>query len=374
MGDGGGLYLRVTTTGSRNWIQRIQFRGRRHDIGLGAFPLVPLAEARERANENRRLSRSGGDPLTAKRKAAMPTFREATERTFEANRPHWKSERGAAEWLQSLVSHAYPTLADRPVDEIDRADVLRALSPLSETKPDRARRLRRRIKSVLAWAQSFGFIDVNPAGEVIDAAVPRAPKVKHFRALPFAEVGKALETIEACRASMAARACLRFLVLTAGRSGEVRGATWDEIDLERRTWTIPASRMKAGREHRVPLSGEALDVLERVRMLRDESGLIFPAPTRRGRPLADATLGLALRHAGLADRATVHGFRSSFRDWCAETGKPRELAEAALAHTVGRVEGAYFRSDLFEKRRALMEAWGQFVAGTKRAKIYKLRG
>ena len=200
------------------------------------------------------------------------------------------------------------------------------------------------------------------AGEGIDGALPAMPAVKqHFRALPYQEVGAALETVEASWTSRAAKLCLRFLILTASRPGEARGATWAEVDVEAPEWRIPAERMKGGAGHRIPLSDAALAVLERARGFDDGSGLIFPSAVRPGHPLSDMTLTKILRDQGLADRATVHGFRSAFRDWCAETGKPREIAEAALAHTVGGVEGAYFRSDLLARRRVLMDQWAVFL-------------
>ena len=200
------------------------------------------------------------------------------------------------------------------------------------------------------------------------------PAVKaYFRALPYGEVSGALERVEASGASAAAKLCFRFLILTAARSGEARGATWAEIDLDALEWRIPAERMKGGREHRVPLSDAARDVLARAWLLEDGSGLVFPSPSRAGRPLSDMTLMKILRDRGLAERATVHGFRSAFRDWCAETGKPREVAEAALAHTVSGVEGAYFRSDLLARRRALMDQWAAFLAGTE-PKVVRLYG
>ena len=194
-----------------------------------------------------------------------------------------------------------------------------------------------------------------------------------MRALPYRDVAAALATIEASGSSLSAKACLTFTILTAARSGEARGAIWDEIDEDAATWTIPGSRMKGGREHRVPLSAAALGVLERMRPLRDDSGLVFPSPTRRGKPLSDMTLTKILRNTGLSARSTVHGYRSSFRDWSADSGKPREIAEAALAHAVGGVEGSYFRSDLFDRRRRLMADWAGYLSGDG-AKVVQLRG
>ena len=373
-GDGGTLYLRVAPGGSKSWIQRLTIEGKRCDIGLGGYPLTSLAEARDKAFENRKAARGGGDPLAEKRKARMPTFREAAQNTFDANRPRWRSEKVAAKWWQAMEKHAFPNLGNKRVDRIGRDDVLRVLTPLWTSRPEQARKLRQSIRSTLSWAQAHGLVETNMAGEAINGALPAQPAVKeHLRALPYREVGTALETVEASASSLSAKLCFRFTVLTAARSGEARGATWDEIDLDAREWRIPAGRMKAGAEHRVPLSDAALTVLEQARPLRDKWGLVFPSPSRAGRSLSDMTLTKVLRTTGLAERATVHGFRSSFRDWCADTGKPREIAEAALAHTVGGVEGAYFRSDLFGRRRALMEQWAAFLTGAE-AKVVPFRG
>ena len=373
-GDGGTLYLRVALGGSKSWIQRLTIDRKRRDIGLGGFPLVSLAEAREMAFENRKLARVGGDPLAAKRQATVPTFREAAKRTFEANRPRWRSEKVARKWWQTLEKHALPILGDTRLDRIGREDVLRVLTPLWTSRPEQARKLRQSIRTTLSWAQAHGYIEHNIAGEAIDGALPAQPAVKeHMRALPHQEVRGALETVGASATSLSAKLAFRFTVLTATRSGEVRGAKWDEIDLDAGEWRIPGSRMKVGAEHRVPLSDSALAVLEQARPLRDKSGLVFPSPSRAGRPLSDMTLTKVLRTTGLAKRATVHGFRSSFRDWCAETGKTREIAEAALAHTVGGVEGAYFRSDLFERRRRLMADWAAYLSGDS-ATVVQLHG
>ena len=381
------LYLAVSRTGSKSWIQRVVIDGRRHDIGLGGWPLITLVEAREQANKNRKRIRKGRDPLAEKRKkrkarkakekrkakrASVPTFREAADRMFDAKRPSLRTEKSARLWIATLERYAHPVLGDMPVDKIGREDVLRVLTPIWTSKPPSARKLRQRIKATLAWAQAHGHVEHNIAGEAIDGALPTMPAVKsNLRALPYGEVAAALDSIEASGASLSARLCFRFLVLTASRSGEARGATWAEIDLDARQWRIPGSRMKAGNEHRVPLCDAAIEVLEQAQSLPEGSGLIFPSPTKRAAPLSDMSLTKVLRTTGLAERATVHGFRSSFRDWCAETGKPREIAEAALAHTVKGVEGAYFRSDLFERRRLLMDQWAEFATG-KSAKVVEL--
>ena len=367
-GDGNTLYLRVAPGGSKQWVQRLTIHGKRHDLGLGGCSWVTLAQAREAAYENRCLARRGGDPLAAKRRPKLPTFREAAQHTYEALRPRWRSEKVAINWMQQLKRHAFDRLGGLRVDLIGREDVLAVLTPIWTSKPETARRVRRHIRATLQWCQAHGFVQFNAAGEAIDGALPRMPAVKaHLRALPYAEVAAALDTIQASRASESAKLALKFVIFTAARSGEVRGATWAEIDGD--VWKIPGERMKSGAEHRVPLSAPALALLEKARALYDGSGLIFPSPIRRGGKLSNMTLTKVLRDTGLAERATVHGFRSSFRDWCADTGKAREVAEAALAHTVGGVEGAYFRSDLFERRRRLMDAWVAYltVPGSKEA-------
>ncbi len=372
-GDGDTLIFRVAPGGTKSWVQRINIDGKPHDIGLGPWPLVSMREARDKAFENRRTVYAGGDPLADKRKARVPTFRAAAAATFAANKGRWKHWSTAAHWTAGMTKHAYPKIGSMPVDRIGPQDVLRVLSPLWTSKPEIARKLRQRIRAVLRWCEANGYVDRNAAGEVLDGALPTMPRVReHFRALPYAEIQEALETVDAGKAGMSARLCLRFVVLTAVRSGEARFSQWSEIDLERRTWTIPAARMKANAEHRVPLSDAALAVLEDARALDDGSGLVFPSPRRRGKDLSNNTMTKMLRDVGLT--ATVHGFRSSFRDWCAETGKPREIAEAALAHVVAGVEGAYFRSDLFERRRKLMDQWAAFVTATPAGKVVQLRG
>ena len=371
-GDGRTLYLRVADGGSKSWVQRVKYNGRRRDIGLGPWPVVSLADARDAALDNLRLIRNGGDPLAEKRKAKVPTFREAALATAKAKQGGLRSST-AEQWIGFVNRHAMDALGDRRLDQIDQTDVLGILAPLWTTKPPTARKVRACIQQIFAWARAHHPTLHNPAGDAIDGALPKssAPKA-HHRALPHGEVAEALAVIEASGASPAAKGCVALTVLTAVRSGEARGATWDEIDLEARTWTIPATRMKAKRDHKVPLSDAAMAVLQRARERADASGLVFPSPTKRGAPLTNRALMLLLETVGLADRATVHGFRSSFRDWCAETGKSRELAEAALAHVVGGVEGAYFRSDLFERRCALMQAWADYLTGES-ADVVQLR-
>ena len=363
-GDGNTLFLRVAPGGSKQWIQRLTIHGKRRDVGLGGCSWVTLAEAREAAYENRRVARRGGDPLAEKRQAKVPLFRDAAQQTYLTLRPRWRNEKVASNWMQQLERHAFDRLGDLPVNRIGKEDVLAVLTPIWSSKPETARRVRRCIRATLQWCQAHGHTSFNAAGEAIDGALPRMAAVKaHFRALPYKELPAALRTIEASGASLSSKLALQFLIFTAGRSGEVRGATWSEFDLDERIWRIPGERMKTGIEHRVPIPAPALELLESAGKLGDCQEIVFPSPVRHNRPLSDATLTKVLRITELAGKATVHGFRSSFRDWCADSGQPREVAEAALAHTVGGVEGAYFRSDLFDRRRKLMDAWADFCCG-----------
>ena len=382
-GDGDGLYLNVTCTGSRSWVQRITIEGRRRDIGLGPFPAVGLAQARGLAAANRATIAAGHNPLAEKlaekRKAAVPTFRQAAELTFEANKPRWRNGKHTVSWWQTLERHAFPILGDMPVDRIGREDVLRTLTPIWGVRMETARRVRQRVRTVLRWCMAHGFVEHNAAGDAIDGALPPMPRLKaHLRALPYQEVAAALATVEASKASkasLASKLCLRFLILTAARSGEARSATWDEIDMDAGEWRIPGERMKGGIDHRVPLSDAALEVLEQARPLSGGEGLAFPSPMKPGQPMSDMTLTGVLRRTGLAERTTVHGFRSAFRDWAAEcTNAPHAVMELSLAHAVGSsVEQAYARSDLIEKRRVLMQRWADFVTGDG-ATVVQLRG
>ena len=361
--DHNGLFLRVRKGGSKQWVQRITVRGRSVEMGLGGWPLVSLEEAREEAFENRRTARRGGDPLALKRDMRIPTFADALEKVIAMHKGAWRDERTEKIWRSMMEVYALPRLGRMPVDAVATGDVLAILMPIWNTKRETANKVRRRIGAVMKWAVAEGHRQDNPAGDAIGAALPKnGVHVAHHRALPHAGVADAIATVNATGAALTGKLAFEFLVLTACRSGEVRLATWDEIDLDAATWTIPAARMKAGREHKVPLSDRALAILAEVRELADGSGLAFPA-TRYGRPMSDSSLSKLLRENSIA--AVPHGFRSSFRDWCGEaTNAPREVAEACLAHTTSnQVEAAYARSDLIAKRRALMQRWADYLSG-----------
>ena len=361
--DGDGLYLEVQPTGTRSWIQRLSIRGRRRELGLGGFPLVPLKEARAQALANRRLARAGGDPLAEKRRLkSMPTFADAAEGVWNQMRQGWRDQRHARDWLSSLTRFAFPHLGHLPVGEVTSADIVETLRPVWHARPSTARRVRQRIGSVMEWAVAMGHRDDNPGDRIGPALGPQGDLVRHMRALPHREVAGAIERVRSSRAWTGTKLAFEFLVLTAARSGEVRGALWGEMDMEAHVWAIPADRMKMKREHRVPLSRRALDILDAARTL-DGGGNPLVFPSIGGKRLHDMALSGLLKNQKIA--AVPHGFRSSFRDWAAEnTDHPREVVEAALAHVVGnKVEAAYARSDLFERRRRLMEDWDAYLSG-----------
>ena len=357
-GDEHGLILRVRPTGSKQWIWRGTVAGRRVDLGLGGYPYTTLREARERAFECRKASRAGRDPRVLNRQC--PTFAEAVEKVIAKHRPSWRpGGESEIDWRRTLETYAVPRLGQMQVDRITSADVMTVLQPIWNEKAVTAGRVRQRIGAVMRWAIAQGHRADNPAGDAITAALPRnGRQSRHFKALPHGEVAKALATVRGCSSAAGVRLSFEFIVLTAARSGEVRGALWEEIDEEAGVWRVPGSRTKTGRSHRVPLSRRALEVLEEARETLGGDP-IFRAVRRRRRPLATGAWRELLRR--LRIEATVHGFRSSFRDWCGETGVPREVAEACLAHAIrNQAEAAYARSDLLDRRREVMEAWAGY--------------
>ncbi len=372
--DGGALYLRVAPSGAKSWCYRFKKRDpltgkdKQTWLGLGSLELVTLAEARARCLELRRLLRQGGDPLGAERArraghAGGRAFAEVMALYIDAHKAGWRSEKHGRQWQTSLELHA-ARLLPLSVAAIDTSAVLAVLRPLWNEKTETASRLRGRIENVIAFATARGWrVGENPARwrghlDRLLLAKAKVAAVEHHPAVPWQDIGAVMARLAESKGT-AAR-CLQFAILTAARSGEARGARWNEIDLDAGLWTVPASRMKAGREHRVPLSAPALAILaEMLPLKRRPDGLVFPGG-RPGALLSDVALSKALRAAGGGD-ATVHGMRSSFRDWCAEaTAYPREIAEAALAHSnPDKTEAAYLRGDALDKRRLLMAAWGE---------------
>lgn len=362
--DGCGLYLCVNEKGARWWQWRGVVHGRRREIGMGSALTISLKKARETAREWRSIARNGGDPALERdraRRIAM-SFEDAARTVHtEQIEPHNRNAKHVAQWLNTLETYAFPVIGKRPVNVVDQSDVLRVLAPIWTEKPETARRVRQRLRTVLDWARTAGHREgVNPVEGVEKGLPKQKDKADHFAALPWRELPALMRRIETVD-GMGALA-LRFAILTAARSGEVRGATWAEIDLDAKVWTIPAGRMKAGDEHRVPLTDAACAVLAAVKPLAaGPDALVFPS-RQSGKALSDMTLAAVLKRLDVA--VTVHGFRSTFRDWAEEaTAFPHEAKEAALAHKLkNKTEAAYRRTDLFEKRRAMMEAWAQLVA------------
>jgi integrase len=368
--DGLGLRLRVKESGAKRWVLRLTVHGRRRDVGLGSAAEVSLVEVRERAAELRKAAREGRDPVAVRRAARtlVPTFREAAEQEHARRCKGWRDGKHRDQWINTLRQHAFPKIGDLLVSDITMADVLDVLTPIWLAKAETARRVRQRIRVVLERARVAGHRDgFNPA-DAVGAALQKQPRrSQHHAAVPYAEIPALVRRLHASNGDGLVRLALEFTILTAMRTGEVLGARWEEFDLAVATWTIPAERMKVEVEHRVPLSDRCVEILRLARALAPKSELVFPSRKKRGEPLSDMALLMHVRRLGRSE--TVHGFRSSFRDWAAETTNfPLEVCEAALAHQVeNRVERAYRRSDLFAKRRLLMASWAIFIAAGVKA-------
>jgi integrase len=373
-GDGGGLLLQVSASGAKSWVFRFKEGGRLREMGLGPTHTVSLAEARQKALECRKARLDGLDPIETRRgkriqtkldAAKAMTFAACAERYIASHRAGWRNPKHAAQWPATLAAYVYPVFGSLPVKTVDVGLVMKAIEPIWTEKPETAGRVRGRIESVLDWATARGYRQgENPArwrGH-LENLLPKKSKVRgveHHAALPYAQIAVFMAELRQ-QEGVAARA-LEFSILSAARTGEVIGAKWNEIDFAERLWTVPAVRMKAGKEHRVPLSDAALSILEKIQAIRS-GDFIFPGGMA-GRPISNMAMLMLLRRMGRGD-LTAHGFRSSFRDWAAErTGFPAEVAEMALAHTVSnKVEAAYRRGNLFQKRRQLMDAWARHCA------------
>jgi integrase len=380
--DGGGLYLRVAAGGTKNWVFRFMRDGRARAMGLGPVHTLGLAEAREHAAACRKLLLSGVDPIESRKgtraeakldAAKAMTFQQCAESYITSHKAGWKNPKHAAQWPSTLSAYVYPVFGSLPVQAIDVGLVMKAIEPIWTAKPETASRVRGRIESILYWAAARGYRQgENPArwrGH-LENLLPKKTKmrrVQHHAALAYPEIAGFIAELRQ-QGGVAARA-LEFAILTAARTGEVIGAKWEEIDFAERLWIIPAERMKAGREHRVPLSDAALEILGKLRETRRGKFIFYGS--RAGRPISNMAMLMLLRRMRRGD-LTAHGFRSSFRDWVAErTNFPAEVAEMALAHSVSdKVEAAYRRGDLFQRRRQLMQAWARFASSpTASAKV-----
>ncbi|MBO9510606.1 site-specific integrase [Erythrobacter sp. A6_0] len=362
--DGAGLFLNVTKSGTRSWVVRLQSNGKRRDFGLGSFPTVSLQRARELAVETRETLARGLDPKSEKvRLRSIPTFEAAAKSVFDANKGEWRNAKHRAQWWTTLETYAFPKIGEMQVNEIDTDHVLAVLAPIWTAKPETARRVRQRIVMVLDWATGKKLREHPLHVRGVNQALPKVKRsIRHHPAMEYSEIAAFLVMLRQ-RETMA-RLALELLILTATRSNEVRLAKWCEFDLDQGEWTIPASRMKAGKKHVVPLPPRAVKILERARELKTVGQDYVFAGARRGKPLSDMALLKIMRDMSL--EAVPHGFRSSFRDWVSEeTDYPRDIAEAALAHTIrDKTEAAYRRGKLLEKRRRLMGEWAAYCDRT----------
>lgn len=364
--DGDGLILLVQTNGSRSWVLKKTLKGKRREWGLGSVKHVSLAEARRAADEYRAKIRSGMDPkpnpAANDEAAAVPTFAEAAKTAHAEQEKAWRNGKHRAQWLTSLEAYAFPDIGDMSVDAVEGPAIRDLLAKIWLSKPETARRVRQRIGAVLDWAYAKGFRSSEAPMRSVSKGLPKQPKRdNHFAALPYSDAPALMQKLAG--EDSYGRLALRFLIFTAARSGEVRLATWKEIDLDEQLWTIPASRMKAGKAHTVPLSPPAVGILADIKekLAAAASAPLFPGIS--GKPMSDMTLTKVLRTATKVD-CTVHGFRSTFRDWAAEkTSFPSEVVEVALAHAIpNKVEAAYRRTNYLEKRHQLMSQWANFLA------------
>ena len=359
--DENGLYLRIKPTGAKTWAQKIVIDGKQRELGLGSAALVTLAEAREMARIHRKAAREGRDPIAERRRdGAVPTFDEAIQRVYALHEPSWRNKKHAAQFRSTLEQYVSPVFGQKRIAEVTSQDVMNALTPIWLTKAETARRVKQRVGTVMKWAIAQGYRQDDPSN-AIERAMPKVARaVRQRKSIHYDEVASCLLAVQGSQAGATTKLAIEFLILTAARSGEVRLATWSEIDLDSATWTIPAERMKGKVEHVVPLSGRAIGILAAARTL-GEGDLVFPG-TKLGRPMSDMTMSKLIKELGF--EADVHGFRTSFRVWVQErTNASFEVAEKALAHkTKNKVVAAYARSDLMEKRRQLMQRWSDHLA------------
>jgi integrase len=372
--DGGGLYLFVAPNGSKSWVLRTLVRGKRCDIGLGSVTLVSLAEARDEALRLRGMARAGGDPLAARRqeRRTVPTFKTAAEQVHESHAAGFRNEKHRKQWLASL-SAVFSAFGGKQVNTITSADVLGALSADWLKRPETSRRVLQRVRVVFDWCKAQGYCSGDNPTTGLTKVLPKIRGAKsHHAALSYAQVPTFIHALREIDSRESVRLAFEFTILCAARTSEVLNATWAEVDLDAKTWTIPGARMKANAEHRVPLSDRCVEILKRAAELSDGGPYVFPGRTGK-KPLSNMVFLMALRRMKRAD-LTAHGFRSSFRDWAAErTNFSRAVCESALAHTLkDKAEAAYNRTDLFDLRRELMATWAAF-ATAKPADVVSIR-
>ena len=364
--DGNCLYLLIDKSGSKRWVLRLVVRSKRRDMGLGSARLVSLEEARHLATTYRRVAREGGDPFLERvsSKSSLVTFREASFKVHKLNAPAWKNKKHSDQWISSLKRHVFPLIGDVAISEVTSSDMLAVLSPIWVEKSDTAKKIRQRLRMVIKWARAQGYYNGDDPVELAEQALPRIkPSREHFKSVSFEALPEIVSRLQSSQISLPTRLALEFLILSACRTTEVLEAHWGEMKLDDRLWTVPAQRMKANKQHEVPLTDRMIEILEVAKSIRGDSGLIFPSNIN-GRALSNNTLRLALQKRLCVD-ATVHGMRSAFKDWAAETTNyANEVSEMALGHAISsKVEAAYRRGNLMTKRKQMMAEWSDYVAG-----------
>jgi len=362
--DGNNLYLEVDKSGARRWTLRVTILGRRRDMGLGGISTVSLEEARELAYQYRKIARSGGDPILERQKnrGLQTTLIYCTKKVHEINLPTWKNEKFAKQWLSSLEHHVFPTIGKLPISQVTSADILRVLTPIWNTKGDTAKKIKQRLRMIIKWARAQGYFQGDDPVELAEQALPKQLKSDdHHKSLEFEKLPEMISNLRKSKISLPTKLALEFTILSACRTSEVLNAKWEEIDLTKLIWSIPSERMKGGKVHQVPLTDRMTVILNDCKKLKTNNDLLFPSEIN-GEALSNNTMRLALKKRLKVD-ATVHGMRSSFKDWASETTNfANEVSEMALAHTISnKTELAYRRRTLIEKRRHLMQKWSDYL-------------
>ena len=362
--DGNNLYLEVDKSGARRWTLRVTILGRRRDMGLGGISTVSLEEARELAYQYRKIARSGGDPILERQKnrGLQTTLIYCTKKVHAINLPTWKNEKFAKQWLSSLEHHVFPTIGKLPISQVTSADILRVLTPIWNTKGDTAKKIKQRLRMIIKWARAQGYFQGDDPVELAEQALPKQLKSDdHHKSLEFEKLPEMISNLRKSKISLTTKLALEFTILSACRTSEVLNAKWEEIDLTKLIWSIPPERMKGGKVHQVPLTDRMTVILNDCKKLKTNNDLLFPSEIN-GEALSNNTMRLALKKRLKVD-ATVHGMRSSFKDWASETTNfANEVSEMALAHTISnKTELAYRRRTLIEKRRHLMQKWSDYL-------------
>ena len=362
--DGNNLYLEVDKSGARRWTLRVTILGRRRDMGLGGISTVSLEEARELAYQYRKIARSGGDPILERQKnrGLQTTLIYCTKKVHEINLPTWKNEKFAKQWLSSLEHHVFPTIGKLPISQVTSADILRVLTPIWNTKGDTAKKIKQRLRMIIKWARAQGYFQGDDPVELAEQALPKQLKSDdHHKSLEFEKLPEMITNLRKSKISLPTKLALEFTILSACRTSEVLNAKWEEIDLTKLIWSIPSERMKGGKVHQVPLTDRMTVILNDCKKLKTNNDLLFPSEIN-GEALSNNTMRLALKKRLKVD-ATVHGMRSSFKDWASETTNfANEVSEMALAHKISnKTELAYRRRTLIEKRRHLMQKWSDYL-------------